>query len=167
MTNIIFKHEESEWKERMQKKPKLRSYRYFKTELKLENYLSTSTFFRGRVLMTAIRSGTNKLRIDVGRREKKQEILRVCEQCDLGHVENEVHLVILCPKYNSLRESLFQEIEKVSSSKWRLKELGGHDRFLILVNGTGDSYQMKIFQQFQTFLFRAFKLREADVVVYL
>jgi hypothetical protein len=162
ITKIIFKHEESEWKEKMRKKPKLRNYMYFKSNLRLENYLSTSNF-SGRVLMTAIRSGTNKLNIDMGRREKKEEILRICEHCNLGLVEHELHFVVYCPKYSSLRKILFQNISNISNSKWQLESLNGKDKFLILVNGTGDTFQLKIFQEFQTFLVRAFKLREKKV----
>ena len=144
----------------MLKKPKLRNYLYFKSNLRLEKYLSTPIFSRGRVLMTAIRSGTNKLRIDIGRREKKQEILRICEHCNLGLVEHELHFVVYCPKYSSLRKTLFQNISNISNSKWQLENLNGKDKFLILVNGTGDTFELQIFAEFQTFLVRAFKLRE-------
>src|SRR5258708_38722105 len=75
-SKIIFQWEEKQWKERMWKKAKLRSYRYFKSHLRLEKYLSTSTYFRGRVLMTAIRSGSNQLCIDVGRQKQWKEAQR-------------------------------------------------------------------------------------------
>ena len=70
-----------------------------------------------------------------------------------------MHFVLHCPKYSNLRETLFQKILAVSKGKWNLQNLGGHSSFLILVNGTGDSFQMLVFQEFQTFLFNAFKLR--------
>jgi hypothetical protein len=47
ITKIIFQHEQSTWYERLWTKDKLRSYRYFKSHLRFENYLSTSTYFRG------------------------------------------------------------------------------------------------------------------------
>ena len=158
-SKIIFQWEEKQWKERMWKKAKLRSYRYFKSHLRLEKYLSTSTYFRGRVLMTAIRSGSNQLCIDVGRQKQWKEAQRVCEHCDSKFVENEVHFVIFCAKYASLREKLFQKIWIISDGKWKLQNHSWHDQFLILVNGTGDTYQMLVFSAFQGFLFQAFKLR--------
>ena len=45
----------------------------YKTSLKLENYLLTPGYFKKRSLMTDLRTGTNKLQIELGRWEKKCE----------------------------------------------------------------------------------------------
>ena len=162
---VIQVREESLWKARMFKErkancqSKLRVYRVFKTHLRLEKYLSASSNYQGRVLMTNLRSGTNKLEIERGRWTNTKEEYRVCTRCNLEHVENEYHFVVLCPKYESLRQNLFQKISNISAGKWNLNNLGLHAQFLLLINGTGDSYEMQIFSAFQAFLFRAFKLR--------
>lgn len=106
MTKIIHGYEERHWRERMDKISKLRTYRYIKQNLCFENYLNTSNC-RGRSLMFSIRSGTNKLD---GRWVHKPEMQRVCKHCSLNQVENEVHFVTICPKYQDLREQLFQKI---------------------------------------------------------
>ena len=53
-------------KERMQQKPKLRTYIQLKTELRFEAYLKTRDK-ETREVMTRLRGGTNELRIETGR----------------------------------------------------------------------------------------------------
>ena len=138
---------------------KLRIYRIFKTKLRLEKYLSASTNYEGRVLLTNLRSGTNKLEIERGRWKNLKEELRVCTHCNLRHVENEYHFLVLCSKYEALRQTLFQKISDISAGKWNLNNLGLHTQFLLLINGTGDSHEMQVFSAVQSFIYRAFKLR--------
>jgi hypothetical protein len=163
---IIQQREEDSWKKKMwkdnpnpNKKNKLRTYRLFKTNLRLEKYLLVSTNYRGRAFMFNLRSGTNRLAIERGRWENKKEEERVCGHCDLMHVENEYHFVVVCPKYEPLRKILFQKTFEISQHKWNLDGLGLHTQFLLLINGTGDTYEVQTFKLFQSFLSRAFKLR--------
>ena len=78
--------EEESWKKRMKKKPKLRTYCTFKSKLMMEDYLLSEKEKIGRYLLTSVRVGTNKLRIETGRWkrpvEKPEE--RVCIQCEKG-----------------------------------------------------------------------------------
>lgn len=156
---VINKVEEKEWIERLRKLPKLRTYRYFKQNLRLENYLSSSNL-KGRMLMTAIRTGTNKLLIERGRWCKKTVLDRVCNNCNLNQVENEVHFLILCPKYEDLRKKLYEKIAQISNQKWILENYSVRHRFLLLINGTGDNFQHQNFGACQSFLVKAFKLRK-------
>jgi len=75
MTKIIFSYEEDKWRDELVKKSKLRTYIRFKKKLILEKYLLTRGYFTGRSLMTQVRTGTNKLEIEMGRhwRKKKKE----------------------------------------------------------------------------------------------
>jgi len=174
LTKVVHKYEERDWRERMrrvpkapkkpkvideEKQPKLRTYRSFKTHLRLEKYLMTSANYQGRALMTAIRIGTNKLQIERGRWIQQKRLERVCKQCSMNQVENEVHFVLLCPKYEELRQKLFQKIASISKNKWLLEKHPIKHRFVLLVNGTGDNFQLSIFSAFQSFIFRSFKLR--------
>lgn len=156
---VINKVEEKEWIERLRKLPKLRTYRYFKKNLRLENYLSSSNL-KGRMLMTAIRTGTNKLLIERGRWCKKTVMDRVCNNCNLNQVENEVHFLILCPKYEDLRKKLYEKIAQISNQKWILENYSVRHRFLLLINGTGDNFQHQIFGACQSFLVKAFNIRK-------
>jgi hypothetical protein len=159
LTKVIHKHEERDWIERLRKLPKLRTLRYFKKSLRLEKYLSSSNS-RGRMLMASIRTGTNKLLIERGRWCKKKVMDRTCNNCNLNQVENEVHFLILCPKYEELRKILFEKVAKISNQKWILENYSVRHRFLLLINGTGDNFQLQIFGACQTFLVQAFKLRK-------
>jgi len=85
----------------MEKKPKLRTYRTFKTKLKLEKYLDVSNV-KGRKLLTSLRSGSNTLEIEKGRWRKIDKDQRFCLQCDTKRVEDEKHMVVECERYTLL-----------------------------------------------------------------
>ena len=94
----IGEYEEQRWRTRMEKKPKLRTYRTFKTKLKLEKYLDVSNV-KGRKLLTSLRSGSNTLEIEKGRWRKIDKDQRFCLQCDTKRVEDEKHMVVECERY--------------------------------------------------------------------
>jgi hypothetical protein len=159
ITKKIFCYEEKVWLEGMKAKDKLRTYRYFKTNLRCEKYLDTRGDFRGRVLMTSLRTGTNTLQIERGRWKQQKEEERVCTQCQMNRVENEMHFVVECPKYDRSRKELFENINSISKHKWTLEKRSFKEQFLLLMNGTGDQFELPIFSVFQSFLIKAFKQR--------
>src|ERR1700722_7820365 len=109
--------------------------------------------------MTSLRTGTNTLQIERGR-WKHQE--RVCTQCQMNRVENEMHFVVECPKYDQSRKELFEIINSISKHKWTLEKRSLKEQFLLLVNGTGDQFELSIFSAVQSFLLKAFKQRTVD-----
>ena len=137
----------------------MRTYCTFKSNLRLENYLLVSSNNYGRYLHTALRIGTNKLRIDMDRRNNLEEKDRICKECNLNVVENELHFLVECDKYNQLRSQLFNSIFTLSKGKWNLSAISKHDCFIILINGTLDNYQYKIFRLLHSYLAKMFKLR--------
>ena len=124
--------------------------------LYLSPYLLTTGSYRGRMLMTTLRTGTNTLRIETGRWEHLE---RICDQCDLKNVENELHMITQCPRYQNERGDLYSKIYQHSNSKWNLATMTFNRSILLLINGSGDEREQDIFKLFQTFLVRAFKLR--------
>src|SRR6185503_9757397 len=108
--------EERNWRKAMELKPKLRTYKTIKAKIRLENYLISEKDKPGRYLLTRLRTGTNKLRIETGRWkrpiERPQE--RVCEECKSGQIEDERHFVIECERYQDLRGTMFQQISSAS-----------------------------------------------------
>ena len=58
--------EEATWKIGVENKPKLRTYRTFKTQLKLEPYLLSEKDKKGRYLLTSLRTGTNSYELIKG-----------------------------------------------------------------------------------------------------
>jgi hypothetical protein len=115
LLNQVHLIEENAWKEGMGKKSKLRTYRTFKKKLVMEKYLLSEKEKKGRYLLTAVRTGTNKLRIETGRWkrpvEKKED--RVCIQCGSGEVEDERHFILCCNRFQDLRRDLFDEVRVV------------------------------------------------------
>ena len=159
VTKIIHGYQERKWRERMDGISKLRTYRHIKRNLCFEKYLNTS-ICQGRALMFSIRSGTNKLEIERGRWAHKPEMQRVCKQCSINQVENEVHFVTICPKYQDLREQLFQKVFTLTDGKWNLNDLPVRDIFCLLLKGTADKFEPEVFNLFQFFLIKAYKRRE-------
>jgi hypothetical protein len=141
--------------------PKLRTYCSFKTRLHIEAYLFSSNAY-GRSIHTSLRSGTNKLAIETGRWKHLAVRDRLCMQCDRKVVETELHFVVECVKYKDYRCELFTKILDASNSKWSLTSRSSQDCFLLLMNGTQDQYQMKIFTLFHSYLVRCFKIRNAE-----
>ena len=83
---FIHIYEEEIWLKEVNKKPKLRTYKRFKTKLRLEKYLLSPGYYKGRSMLTDIRTGTNKLEIEVGRWSRKKEADRLCVKCSSSQV---------------------------------------------------------------------------------
>jgi len=145
----IQKKEEEEWRVEMIGKEKLRNYRKIKDTLTLETYLTEETNKKGRYLLTNLRTGTNRLRIELGRRVRPVEPVqdRLCMSCMNGEVEDEKHFLINCQVYQDLREDMYIEIGNVSQGKWKLKDKEGEEVWKLLLGGTKDSFQTQIFEK--------------------
>ena len=162
----ILAYEEQEWRiliNNNEEYSKLRTYCRFKTNLRLEDYLSNASNTRGRALHTSLRIGSNQLNIDMGRKYGLEEKDRLCKYCTLNAIESEFHFLVECPKYNNLRINLYSKICALSNNKWDLSKVTQKDCFLLLINGTLDEYQHKIFLIFHNYLVSCFKLRNAVI----
>ena len=167
ITKKIMHFEEQNWLQLIndrEKYPKLRTYCLFKTKLRLEDYLLTKGNPWGRQILTSLRSGTNKLMIEKGRWMGIQKEDRLCLQCDLKIAESEKHFLIACPKYEHLRVDLFTKIINVSNGKWNLTNYTDQDRFLLIINGTQDKFNLKVFTLIQNYLEKCYKLRNDYMV---
>ena len=95
---------------------------YLPRKYELENYLSYISNITDRVNLTKLRISAHQLRIEKGRYEivNKKPLLeceRICKYCNTGEVENEVHFVMSCPLYRTLRKKLFSELNINMTSK--------------------------------------------------
>ena len=105
--------ERRQWKERMEMKPKLRTYMQLKGALEFEPYLRIGNA-AGRAAITALRGGTNKLRIEIGRpritgsrgvrRLGRDE--RKCLLCEAEEIEDEAHFLLACDAYERQRRDM-------------------------------------------------------------
>jgi hypothetical protein len=103
--------EEKEWLEEMAQLPKLRTYRKLKFVLKKEEYLVTITDREERRRMTALRGGTNPLRIETGRWAGELVEDRTCMLCAKGEIEDEVHVLLCCSTYERERRELYRNTQ--------------------------------------------------------
>src|SRR3954447_19594425 len=123
----IREREEMQWRERMQQKPKLRTYRQLKTELRFEEYLKTRDR-EAREVMTRLRGGTNELRIETGRypitnRDRPLEVNeRRCLICMNGGIEDETHFLLDCCVYEDLRQEMLDVVSSTLSGKIEVGE---------------------------------------------
>ena len=44
---------------------------------------------------------------------------RICEHCDLNQIENEHHMIFVCPFYTDERKSLFENLSEFTSASWQ------------------------------------------------
>ena len=97
----------NEWKSEVNSKPKLRTYKLFKSEFKTSN----SVFINHRVkrsLLAQFRYGILPLRIETGRWYRGIDLdQRICEICKNGDVEDEVNFLLKCNAYSNARRSFF------------------------------------------------------------
>jgi hypothetical protein len=154
--------EQEEWLKEINSKAKLRTYRTFKTKLELEPYLLSENNKPGRYLLTSIRTGTNKLRIETGRwkRPREEESERVCRSCNSGEVEDEKHFVLNCTAYKDLRATLLTEIMGDTQGRYHLSVLSPDDRWTALMKRQSNrSDQWAINKALKAYIRKAMKLR--------
>lgn len=129
-----------------------------------EDYVLNNRINEGRRMLTAMRSGTNGLRIETGRHyECKIPVQeRTCWCCGEG-IEDEKHFVVQCNYYQDERLDLFQSITEVTEGRCKVGRLQ-HTQPDILFNfliGSGAQYnRAEVMKCVQTYLVRAMKKRE-------
>ena len=90
---------------------------------------------------------------------KTSQYKKECKQCDNKAVEDEQHFIIICSRYYEDRLKLFDKIKQSTTSKWDLTLKNQEEQFILLINGTGDEFEMIIFTMFQNFLIKSFRTR--------
>ena len=93
---------------------KLRTYSLIKTDIGREDYLNTIRNTKYRQNLTKLRLSNHRLMIEKGRhlKPKKREEERICPVCNEG-IEDEVHFIIKCKQYDSLRRPLLYECSQL------------------------------------------------------
>jgi hypothetical protein len=127
---------------------KLRTYKLFKTNPSLENYLCTSSIST-RQEFTRLRTSAHFLRIETGRYTvpRKTPIEdRICQMCNLNSIESEQHFVLECPLYHSEREDLFNTFNSFTD----FQSLEPDDQFIFIMSyNNGDT---EVFQHVSKFV---------------
>ena len=87
--------------------PKLKLYCKLKDTMTLEKYCSIHLTLGQRSLLAKLRLGVLPIEVELGRYNGTQRELRTCKVCKKGQVEDEIHFLLTCEKYQKGRESLF------------------------------------------------------------
>ena len=99
---------------------------------KTEMYSSKNISSRYRSAFAKFRCGVAPLRIETGSYENKNVNERVCFICH-DQIEDEKHVLLDCPLYADLRESLFNEVKR---SNVHFIILSDDDKFIYLFKST-------------------------------
>ena len=93
-----------------EKYPKLRTYKTFKTDMRLEPYLLNNLPKTIYTNIARFRLSSHNLNIELGRHKRPYIPAndRICDKCDLNLVEDEFHCLMVCPKWAYCRETLFR-----------------------------------------------------------
>ena len=88
---------------------KLRKYKLFKLNYETEPYVKTPILSRSqRSALAKFRCGVAPLEIETGRYSQTPICERICFNCT-KLVEDEIHVLILCPVYPNIRATLFEK----------------------------------------------------------
>ena len=140
----------SDWRDNMNSRPGLRLYTLFKHDFRLEPYLQNIKNTNFRKMFTRLRTSSHFLEIERGRYVDKPECDRLCSVCKI--VENEFHLVMVCPLYYDLRHEFLQIVNNMFPF---LNQYSPYEQFLFFM-GFNDCNLHCIFAKF---IGRAFEIR--------
>ena len=139
--NIMERHYKELWLQSIQCNNKLRTFKRFKHEFKLENYLLHESL-ENRKNLTRLRISSHKLAVETGRYINIALNERLCQLCECNAVEDEYHFVMNCPFYENLRSELKQSFDSFTC----LFNCDHDDIFLTLMSANnGDHEFVKIF----------------------
>ena len=108
---LISIHENKLYEE-IRTKRKLRLYKQIKKDCKVEKYVTFNLTQSQRSLLCQLRIGILPLRVETGRYINLKVDERICEQCDLGTVEDELHFLFHCKLYEEEREYFYRDLDE-------------------------------------------------------
>ena len=120
-----------EWDINRYKSQKLRYYNLYKYEKGNEEYLNYNISRYKRSLFAQFRCGILPLQIEVGRYRDVPLCDRLCELCEEGSVEDEIHFLCECSCYSDIRCKLFNQ---ALSFDQLFLEKDNFDRFVFLMS---------------------------------
>jgi hypothetical protein len=110
---------------------KLKLYNICKNNFGLEKYLAIVNNFELRRSFTKLRTSSHRLQIELGRYQGVPRHYRICAKCSSNVIEDELHFVFECSKYNEDRESMLFEITTVCSN---FRNLNSQNKLIWLIN---------------------------------
>ncbi len=120
-----------EWRKKITKENKLRTYVQVKTSFSKEDYLNIKDF-KLRRAMARLRTSAHNLAIERGRYTRPPTPVeeRVCTTCPNRPVEDEYHFLMTCINYDEERLKMQQEVTKMCPN---FINLSNRDKFIYLL----------------------------------
>ena len=129
---------------------KLRTYRNFKNQFKMEEYLHEIRNSEIRNNLTKFRISAHKLNIEKLRyivpRIKPED--RLCDNCNSKEVENEIHFLLICNKYEQIRNKFITKI-KLKYTNIDFDNFDNYTKFIWLM-GNVDPYVITLLAEYIT-----------------
>ena len=120
-----------DWDVGRYKSPKLRYYNLYKYEKSPEEYLYFNITKYQRSLFAQFRCGILPLEIEVGRYRDIPLEKRLCQVCKCNTVEDEIHFLCQCSKYDEIRKTLYTQAAREDSSFYSKDDI---DKFVFLMS---------------------------------
>ena len=97
-----------EWRDHISRYGSLRTYKNFKNELVLENYLDLKLPSSVIGFYTKLRGGLSHSEVTTGRwaNPPVEYAQRLCRLCNLNRIEDEAHILFDCPIWTTYRQQL-------------------------------------------------------------
>ena len=101
----------SYWHPTLQHSQKLSFYYTIKETFGPSAYLDLTRKNASRKALVKLRISSHKLLIETGRYDNIPRNERMCNVCNRKTIEDEIHFLLDCPSYSSLRDMFFSKIE--------------------------------------------------------
>ena len=131
---------------------KLRTYALFKTNLCYEPYFDIIRNVDIRKCFTGFRVSSHRLQIELGRYKKVPKEKRLCELCLSGEVEDEIHFVTSCERYDNKRKAFYDTILSLNK---HFGNLSKKDKFIWLFSNENKDVLLNL----ATFVYECYQLR--------
>ena len=79
-------------------------------------YVDICKFKADRSVLCKYRISAHSLSIEKGRHKNIQRSNRICNACNTGQIEDEIHFFLNCPTYDIIRKELIQKIKKPTTT---------------------------------------------------
>ena len=98
-------HYIQKWQSDVNSSSRLTYYSKFKTSFELESYLINIKNDTLRKQLSKFRLSSHNLAVETGRHNSIDINNRICLFCNQNQIESEYHMLLICPKYRTLRQT--------------------------------------------------------------
>ena len=108
-TSVVKDLYQTKWSRNVNSMAKLRTYILFKDSACCEDYVNLNLKKHERSMLCQLRLGILPLRVETGRYVGEPLDTRLCTLCNTNAIENEIHFVLECQHYHTIRNSLLND----------------------------------------------------------